>query len=645
MTMSMRRRAGIALLAVVTSGAAASATPMEATTVDVLVPRANVAASLPAYLAQAGRTGDAAAAVRRWQVDAALAAGVPRDMVLAAQAAQAGPDDRLALRDGETSVVLVSSDGAAPAMSFLQPAADLNGDGTRDLLDLRYGSSRSGEGQVATTARSGSTGAVLWHRLDAMPPGHFVFPLATSVGPAAHPGVVLFDSGSEKRSGGTIEVTDRLTALAGSTGKRLWQHADKGTLDLDDGFTGKHLPSLVGLLQVAAGAKDALMTFSDFSDDFNGNEKGAVAVYRIRGRDGAAVRAGATITSQDSVPYVEGFPDLSGDRRQDYVVLVSGSTPSVQARRAVDGSVIWTSTELALNQGAFALPAGRVTGAGVEDLAVSTGTAYSQVPSFFTPVGEVSDPTTPKHGQVGLVRGDTGALVWQQTGDGAFRVERAGPARVPAVGVTTAETTSDADGTTTETLHLLAYDAAGGELYDRTYTQSAPAEGDDSFSFGFAAAFAIGDLGPDGAQDGLAFLFATSGGRFYERTFLFDGATGDAVPGQHEGLYGSLTGSGDDLVDVKVGSSIAVTALRGRDQKRLFSTTLPVPGMQRATAFAERIRGRCADVLVEARGKTNAYAGVLTAKGTPRWTISHKVGDLRPTPARRGTGGTSSVCA
>jgi hypothetical protein len=67
--------------------------------------------------------------------------------------------------------------------------------------------------------------------------------------------------------------------------------------------------------------------------------------------------------------------------------------------------------------------------------------------------------------------------------------------------------------------------------------------------------------------------------------------------------------------------------------------------MQRGSAYAERIRGRCADVLLTTRGKATAYVAVLTATGKTRWTLSHKVGDLRPTAARRGAGGTAGVCA
>src|SRR3712207_8960108 len=56
---------------------------------------------------------------------------------------------------------------------------------------------------------------------------------------------------------------------------------------------------------------------------------------------------------------------------------------------------------------------------------------------------------------------------------------RSGPRRVPALGVTSADTTTDINGTT-ETLHLMAYDVAGTQLYDQTYTVQAPADSERS---------------------------------------------------------------------------------------------------------------------------------------------------------------------
>lgn len=186
----------------------------------------------------------------------------------------------------------------------------------------------------------------------------------------------------------------------------------------------------------------------------------------------------------------------------------------------------------------------------------------------------------------------------------------------------------------------------GTQLYDQTYTEQAPADSEDSWGIGIAGAWAIGDLGADGSQEGLAYLIAINGGNMRQRTFVFDGATGTALAGDHRPAYGSLTGRGDDLLDVSAGNAVTVTALRGRDRKKLFSTRLP-PGasMERASAYAERIRGRCADVLVTASGTSTAYAAVLTATGQVRWSLQHGNQDLRAAAPRPGPAAARTVCA
>jgi hypothetical protein len=634
--------ATLAVLAAVPVGALAS-TP----TVDLVNPQLHRSTALPSYLAGARSIEDAARAVRTWQVDTAAAAGVPAGLLLAAQAAGAAPGARTrVVRDEDSETVVVIGSGSSLVMSFLQPAADLNGDGSRDVLDVRYGKGKDGRPVAVTIARGGTSGQVLWHRTDVMADGHFIVPAGMSVGSPARPGVLMIDFGFSQDGEATLEVSHRITALTGRTGARLWQHLDKGTLGFQDRFTGSRVPSIAGFLQAAAGAQDVLLSFSDFDDSGDGTDRsGTVTAYRLSGASGKATLSGSAVTSQDSIPYVQGFSDLSGDGRDDYLVLVGGTGSYVQARRGISGAPVWRSTALRLYPGAYVVPAGRLTGTSLEDVAVSTGRPPSTLPSIGTPVGVVDDPTTAAHGSVGLLRGDTGALVLQQVGDEPVRVVRAGSSRVPAIGVATADTSTTVDGTT-ETLHLRAYDLAGTELYDQTYSVQAPADSEEGGGIGLAGAYAFGDLGADGAQDGVGYLVAINGRNIRQKVFLFDGASGTALPGDHDPLWGSLTGRGDDLVDVSVGSAVTVTALRGRDQRKLFSARLaPGAGMQRADGYAERIRGRCADVLVTASGKSAAYAAVLTATGKVRWSVQHGVQDLRATAARRGPGAAATVCA
>lgn len=612
---------------------------------EVFVPSAAAARQPLAHFASSlARPADRERALRRRQLATVAGAGVPASLLRAAQVSAAPQGAQLTELQDDGVLIAMSSSGGL-STSALLPAGDVNGDGVRDLLDVRYGKTANNQQAVLTAVRSGTTGAVVWHRLDAVHPQHFVFPVPTSVGGAGHPGVVLFDVGFEKRSNDTIDVSDRLTALDGRAGRKLWTHGDRGSESFANGFSGKHEPNLTGFLQTGPGPKSALVTISDYSDDGSGTQNGTVAVYRISGANGAATLDGAPVTSSDAIPRVFGFTDLSGDTREDYLVLTSGASPSVEARQGGTGQSVWRNTSVALQPGAYPLPAGRLTGATVQDLAVTTGTPAPTLPTLGTPAGDVADPTSPAHGQVALLRGDTGAQVWSQTGDGAFAVQRAGAGKAAAVGVTTSDTTSDANGTT-ETLHLQAYDLSGTQLYDQAYTVQAPADrSSGTFSYGFADAFAVGDLQQDGALDGEAVIFAVDGSNTRIRTLLFDGSNGTALPGDHELVGGSLTGAGDDLVDVTAGTSITVTARSGRDLHPLFVRRLPTHARtDHAYAYGEKIRGRCAGLIVLGGSKASGYAAVLTAAGVPRWSIEHAANDLTAKAATLGVGPRSASC-
>jgi hypothetical protein len=608
---------------------------------EVFLPNAR-AAALP--LSHFAGSGAPQHAVRRRQLTQAAAAGVPTALLQAAQLAAAPAGARVVQTQDDGTVIVIVSGGTG-SNSFVQPAGDLNADGTRDVLEVRYGRAKNGRLAVLTAVRSGDSGTVLWHRTDVLASGHFVFPIPTSVGRTGRPGVVMLEVGAEKRGDSSLEVTDKLTALDGA-GRRLWQHADSGTVSFSNGFSGHHEPSFNGFLQSGPGAKSGLLTIADYGDDGSGTMHATVAYYRVDGATGRVSRDGASVTSSDSFPVSLCFPDVSGDRREDYVVVVGGTAPRLEARRGDTGAPVWANTALSLQPGSYAEPIGRVMGGRVEDLAVLSPPPPDKIPEVGTPVADVSDPTRPADGQVSLVRGDTGAKVWTQAGDGTFGVVRAGSARVPAVGVTTEQTTSDANGTT-ETLHLQAYDVGGSKLYDTSYTVQAPADrSQGTFSFGFAAAFAGADLQRDGALDGTAWLIAFDGENRRERTVLFDGASGAAVPGGHELLGGSVTGAGDDLVDVTPGASITVTARSGRDRHALFTRRLtPRSKTDYASAYGERILGRCASLIVQAAGTSTSYVALLAPTGAVRWSLEHASDDLTAKPATVGPARRSTVCA
>jgi len=136
-----------------------------------------------------------------------------------------------------------------------------------------------------------------------------------------------------------------------------------------------------------------------------------------------------------------------------------------------------------------------------------------------------------------------------------------GPALTPALGVRTGDA---GDGTTnvTETLTLVTYDSAGSQLTSSSYSTSTPASTDPNHStFGFGIAFPVGDLEPDSAVDGLAFLFITSGNNRNSEQVLFHGVNGRALTDQkRDPLGASTTGHGQDLTRTAAGKNVTVTA-------------------------------------------------------------------------------------
>ena len=177
----------------------------------------------------------------------------------------------------------------------------------------------------------------------------------------------------------------------------------------------------------------------------------------------------------------------------------------------------------------------------------------------------VPDPTaTPPHGQVALLNGSSGATVWTKTGDEPYPVLYTGPALAPALGVRTGDAGDAGAGTTTvtETLTLATYDSTGSQLTSSSYSTSTPASTDPNHStFGFGIAFPVGDLEPDIAVDGLAFLFITSGNNRNSEQVLFHGVNCKALTDQKRAPLGaSTTGHGQDLTRTAAGKNVTVTA-------------------------------------------------------------------------------------
>lgn len=553
-------------------------------------------------------------------------AGVP-EQVLAAARLQLTAD----AADRRTTTGSAAAPPAGPAPQLL-PLGDLDGNGSNDVLDVRYRTSSSGVTGMALVARSGVTGRVVWQRLVPVAARHFAFALPARTGTAGRAGAAVYDLSFDATSGGAPVVSSTLTGLAGRTGATLWSHRDSGTAS----SSGTTQRSSVALLQgdLAGSRTSQFLVVRQDVEEVGGvagtSVSGRVTAFRVSGADGTVVRVVGPVESGDAVPQAQALPDLSGDGVDDVAVLQGGEQSEVRVVSGTDGGPVWSHTGTRLHDDAGLQPVGTVTGAQrggrpVPDLGLSTGTA--EQPDGDPSGGSLPAPgTAPAHGSVLLLAGDDGRQVLTVTGDRAVALERAGEARVPALGVATADVTED-DSTVRVALTVSAYDTAGTRLYTHEERVSAPAT--DGEGFGLAVAAPLGDLQRDGSQDVQASLVAVGDDEPVTRDVLLDGRTGSALPyGAASPLYGSLSSHGDDLVTVAPGDGVLVTGRSGRTGRPVFATRV-ARGTRLATATAyaaDRTGGPCDDVLVSATGPGGDVSAVLRSDGRVRWSLQGPVG-------------------
>lgn len=581
-------------------------------------------------------------AVRRHQVAALARAGVDRRVLDAAQAG-GGPAARVvqgAIPPFDDSVETTTDVFIVFGAGGLVPVGDLDGDRKVDLLDARYARQKDGGTSLRLVVRRAADGRVLWQRAYEAGRNHIPFAAPATLGSPSRAGLVLYDIGFEQRSeeDATVTTSLSLTGLTGRTGATAWRYEVSGTASGDeDGITETAVPSLAGQLEGGA-ATQFLVNVTDASTSaapVTGTltSRGRVRPVLVDGATGQARDLGSPVERDDARPTSQAVPDLSGDGQDDVVLLAAGAEPQVTLRRSADGADVWTNDQLPLQRAAFAVPVGRPTGGPVPDLAVATGAPAREQSAL--PLGPSGGDERPRHGRVALLRGTDGVTQLSVEGDQPVQLDRAGTPALPAVGVVTSDVTREGR-RTTSTLTLAAYRPQGEQVYRRGHSLSAESgDGqDEDASGGFAFAFPVGDLAPDGAQDLQAWLFVQAGESHRSTRRLLDGATGRDLLRSGEPLFGSLSSHGADLVTVSAGKGVLVTGRSGRTGKPVFSVRLS-PGLPLTYGFAHAgdVRpGPCDEVLVGAEGERDDFAAVLSNHGRLRWSVRGRSGtnDVRP---------------
>lgn len=566
----------------------------------------------------------ALAAVEQLQDRSLAGLAVPSGVLDAAAraAGRAAPDSTVTGRSGAVSLD-----------SGLEPAGDLNRDGVRDVLDVRYQSVGSAAERLALFARSGATGKLFWQKTVPGATGHLVIPVAQNVG-VGQPGVVLVDVGVTTKNN-ILTVSLRLTALD-RHGVKVWSHFESGVLN---GTTNgeHHLPVLIDANTFESTVTPDLL-ISRLDAPGGKDATTTLTAVRVRGSNGSVVTLGDPVTSPVGAPYLVDVPDMSGDGLADIVIVSAGTGDGtgVFARHGVDGSPIWANTSLTLNLGATATPVGDVHASApgspaADDVAISSGPPTGGGLGLPLPI---PDPTAPpSHGTVSLLDGVSGTTVWTNTGDSAYPIHLAGSPLVPATGVVQTDITSDST-STTATVTLTTYDDSGKQIYAATYKATTPTSSDGSNS-AIVLVSPVGDFEPDGSIDGVVLILVSSGSNSGGTLEYFHGADGSQLDtGAAQPLGASTTGQGDDLFTTvaKPRTGIVATVERATDgtvlfQRQIFKTT----ALSTADAYGATLhKNLCADVLVAGQGRDDAASAVLSGVGGVDWVVRFEPGSTKP---------------
>lgn len=482
---------------------------------------------------------------------------------------------------------------------YTMPVGDLAGDGRQDLLAHRWELTPADagigyDGTLTVTAIAGSTGRRLW-RWERDLTNSLPFPSAAArVGPGGSPGAIVFVD--------THTPSYEVTAIGvDAHGTQVWEQSFASTYTPVTPFTATGLPTGFYLGDAVAGrADDLFVGVLDYAD--------AVARLRVMlvdGAEGTTTQLGPTEVSTGAFPAFSTAGDLDADGRDDYVVV--GRSPAdaghVVAYSGVDGTELWSQAGLDLGEPyLWSMAGGDLTGDGAAEIVVSA-------------------PPNGDREAFHVLDGASGEPMWDGEGTFPYPLGDAGRDGSVDLGVTSAWQT---ESRTNE--EFRAYAPDGSLLYGRVYSSPLP-DCDGSPCPMLTFLLDAGDFDADGTMD---LVVDRYGGD--ERTlYLVRGRDGRkhlprlaAVP-----LMRSLDGRGDDVVRIRParGGSVRVTALDARDGDVLWKVRLrgSVVGAQEPYRSAASLAGgRRADVFVTRETKRGTVVTALDGRsGATLW--SHRL--------------------
>lgn len=508
----------------------------------------------------------------------------------------------------------------------LSDAGDLDGDGGRDLVDVRthvtYDEVAGFVEQVRLDAYRGRDGKALWSV--SLPPASAVFPVLTPVGLDGKPGVLVV-SYTDASFATDVNAFGGFTAAVTSfdgAGRPLWSSTLPGLWNDSIAEYAGSDAAVVGLLDaVKGGGTDLLVQGAAAvgvgTPTGDSPERVAVQFGILDGATGTLRPVGTPIESDWDQPW--GFPvgDLDKDGLADFTVDVGAADgASLRALSSADGEVLWTRAKYA---GADSLrwvePIPDATGDGVPDIATS------DVAFDFFVIGPGSGAAMRPQEFASLVDGKTGAVRWRKAGDPLMVLGNVD--RKPGVEVAMGQSTYD----THVGFGVSVFTASG----KRVWTQSRKVRSDPKAPGASLSWSAFTDFNADGVTDIGYGLVGGSGAKAKRDEGWLDGRTGRVHRDPKPGMFGTRAAfdgrGGDAYLRSLTGGVLTLEAWRGDAPTRLWTVGVRVGsslGFNRTTAVS--VDGdRCDDLAI---GVTDfqTHLDVVLSGGTgkPLWTLSRK---------------------
>lgn len=506
-------------------------------------------------------------------------------------------------------------------------APDLNGDGTPEVMevDLRYSyaiaedatvPSLEYEAATRVIVRNGKTGRSIWKkRYD-----DDAWPIATSIGDDGRPGVVMV-RGLWSQFGSARVRYVTLEALDGRRGSAVWTREYRSTSASSVlGDVSENGPMMIALFDAIDGdATDVMVALGTRVVTPDSNTV-TTRVVVIDGRNGIE-RPHPTIDVGFDwwpLPYPAG--DLDGDGLADYVTtnqdgvdLGQGQEspnrgPAVFARRGVDGTPIWTTTGIKMEDFALGYGTANVVGSKTTDVALMTYKGNSDV--------------------MYLLDGHYGTVRWVKNGYTMSSPGDLDGDRRPDVLLLNAKTNS-AQGW--RSFSQTAVRGVGTRIWDRGFKWHA-----DSSPCPHQLCIGLGstrtgwtDVQPDGVWDTLVFMTMHQTELFTDKaSFLLNGKTGrvllrDDAELQSPGV--AVDRKGLDLIRFEDRDDPRLGAVNGKG-RTLWRMDLRTERLvRRTTGFSSSgftlPKDRCGDVVVNVTdGNDFFYAVIDGASGRVLWS-------------------------